>query len=73
MQAPNTILSVDSKPSGELELGSQASPLISHTHAVLLVSVTVVTLDHTINQDGLLFSFCDFCLIIKTMYVCYKL
>lgn len=43
MQALNKILSLDSKPSGELDLGSQVSPIISNTQVMLLVSVTVVT------------------------------
>lgn len=50
MQALNKILSLDWKPSGELDLGSQVSPIISNTQVMLLVSVTVVTLDHTVTK-----------------------
>ena len=48
MQAPNKILSVGSKP---LENGTWEvkSPVSSSTHAMLLASVTVVTLGHTVN------------------------
>ena len=72
MRAPNKILSVDSKPSGELEPGNQVSPIISDTQVMLFTSVSTVTLDHTLTVMIFCFPSVGFCfLIIKAMYVCY--